>query len=55
MYLLKSNVLMVGGVTLLDGDLGVGGMVSIQSFVVPIGASYSFTTTTQIRSWAELR
>ena len=52
---IESNVLNVGGVTLLDGDLGVGGMVSIQSFVVPSGVSYSFTTTTQIRSWAELR
>lgn len=51
----ESNVLNVGGVTLLDGDLGTGGMVSIQSFVVPVGASYSFTTTTQIRSWSELR
>lgn len=51
----ESNVLNVGGVTLFDGDLGVGGMVSIQSFVVPSGVSYSFTTTTQIRSWAELR
>lgn len=51
----ESNVLNVGGVTLLDGDLGVGGMISIQSFVVPSGVSYSFTTTTQIRSWAELR
>ena len=51
----ESNVLNVGGVTLLDGDLGVSGMVSIQSFVVPSGVSYSFTTTTQIRSWSELR
>lgn len=51
----ESNVLNVGGVTLLDGDLGTAGMISIQSFVVPIGASYSFTTTTQIRSWSELR
>lgn len=51
----ESNVLNVGGVTLLDGDLGVAGMVSIQSFVVPSGVLYSFTTTTQIRSWSELR
>ena len=51
----ESNVLNVGGVILLDGDLGVGGMVSIQSFIVPSGVSYSFTTTTQIRSWSELR
>ena len=51
----ESNVLNVGGVTLLDGDLGVGGMISTQSFVVPSGVSYSFTTTTQIRSWSELR
>ena len=51
----ESNVLNVGGVILLDGDLGTAGMVSIQSFVVPNGVSYSFTTTTQIRSWSELR
>ncbi len=51
----ESNILNVGGVTLLDGDLGTAGMVSIQSFVVPSGVSYSFTTTTQIKSWAELR
>ena len=52
---IESNVLNVGGVTLLDGDLGTAGMVSIQSFVVPNGVSYSFTTTSQIRSWSELR
>ena len=51
----ESNKLIVGGVTLLDGDLGVGGMVSIQSFIVPSGVSYVFTTTAQISSWAELR
>ncbi len=52
---IESNVLNIGGVTLFDGDLGVGGMISTQSFVVPNGVSYSFTTTTQIRSWSELR
>lgn len=51
----ESNVLNIGGVTLFDGDLGVSGMISTQSFVVPIGVSYSFTTTAQIRSWSELR
>ena len=51
----ESNVLKVGGITLFDGDLGTGGMVSIQSFIVPNGASYIFTTTAQIRSWSELR
>lgn len=51
----ESNVLNVGGVTLLDGDLGMSGMISTQSFVVPSGVSYSFTTTSQIRSWSELR
>ena len=51
----ETNTLVVGGVVLVNGDLGVGGMVNTLSFIVPPSSTYIFTTSSIIARWAELR
>lgn len=45
----------VGGVSILDGDLGFIGQTIPFSFIVPNGVSYAVSSTTTISKWSELR
>lgn len=51
----ETNTLVVGGIVLVDGDLGVGGMINTLSFIVPPSSTYIFTTSSTITRWSELR
>lgn len=45
----------VGGVSILDGDLGFIGQTTPFSFIVPNEVSYAVSSTTTISKWSELR
>ena len=51
----ETNTLVVGGVVLVNGDLGVGGMANTLSFIVPPSSTYIFTTSSIITRWSELK
>lgn len=52
---LDVHSVIVGGVPLLDGDLGFIGQTIPLSFIVPNGTNYTVSSTTTISKWAELR
>lgn len=52
---LNVHSVIVGGVSILDGDLGFIGQTIPFSFIVPNGTNYTVSSTTTISKWAELR